>query len=219
MFVNVNGVKLYYEKIGEGEPLILIHGNGESHKVFDTAAYALKDSFTVYSIDSRGHGKSSDIKEYHYEDMADDIYCFIKQLNINKPVVYGFSDGGIIALLLAVRHSEALKSIIASGVNTSPQGLLRVFLAACKIKYFFTRNQRTKLMLYEPNITDEMLKSISIPVFVTCGSRDIIKLSDSKHIAQQIPKSVLKIFDGETHGSYIVNSKKIADYIIEVCKK
>lgn len=219
MFVNVNKVKLYYEKTGSGEPLILIHGNGESHKIFDAAVSVLKEKFTVYAVDSRGHGQSSKITEYHYDDMAEDIYCLIKELDIQKPVVYGFSDGGIIALLLAVKHGKDLKSIIASGANTSPQGLVKGFLSAAKIKYFFTHSQRTKLMLCEPQITDEMLKSITLPVFLTCGSKDVIKISHSKHIAEKIPNAVLKIFDGEMHGSYIVNSKKIAYYIIEVCKK
>ena len=79
MFANVNGIKLYYEKTGEGEPIILIHGNGESHKIFDVAVNVLKTQFTVYAVDSRGHGQSSAIKEIHYDDMAEDIFCFIKE--------------------------------------------------------------------------------------------------------------------------------------------
>lgn len=218
MFANVNGIKLYYEKTGEGEPIILIHGNGESHKIFDVAVNVLKTQFTVYAVDSRGHGQSSAIKEIHYDDMAEDIFCFIKELNIKKPVIYGFSDGGIIALLLASNHSDCLKCIIASGANTNPKGLVNGFSAAVKIKYFFTHSKNAKLMLCEPQITDQMLKKISVPVFITCGSRDIIKLSDSKHIADTVPNAALKIFNGETHGGYIVNSTKIAQYIMEVIK-
>lgn len=215
MIANVNGVKLYYEKTGSGEPIILIHGNGENHRIFNETVDVLKEKFTVYAIDSRGHGESSKISEYHYDDMAEDIYCFIKELNIEKPVIYGFSDGGIIALLLAIGHSDCLKCIIASGANTVPKGLKWGFLAAVRIRRFFTHDKKAKMMLCEPQITDDMLKKINIPVFITCGSHDIIKLSHSKYIADKIPNAFFKVFVGDGHGSYIVNSKKIAQYIIE----
>ena len=59
MKVSVNGVEIYYEQTGSGRPLIMVHGNGEDHTIFDKAANVLKDSFTCYLVDSRGHGQSS----------------------------------------------------------------------------------------------------------------------------------------------------------------
>ena len=73
MFIHVNGVRLFYEKQGTGKPLILLHGNEENHRIFDEAIELLKKHYTVYAVDSRGHGQSDKVLEYHYLDMAKDI--------------------------------------------------------------------------------------------------------------------------------------------------
>ena len=96
MKVFVNNVNLYYETFGEGQPIILLHGNQETHEIFDKLIDKLKDNYKVYAIDSRCHGKSENTKEISYNLMSDDIIEFIKKLNIDKPILYGFSDGGII---------------------------------------------------------------------------------------------------------------------------
>lgn len=219
MIQQTSKISLYYEKTGTGVPLIMLHGNGEDHTIFNKATAVLKKHFTVYAIDTRGHGKSSPVDELHYEDMANDVYEFICKLNLEKPIVYGFSDGGIVALILAIKHPEAISRIVASGVNTQPNGLNTINLLIYKITYFFTRAKRIKLMLTEPNITDTQLNNIKIPVSVTGGSKDMIKQSHLKHIADSIPNSTLTIFNGELHGSYVVNSTKIADFIIETVRK
>lgn len=219
MIQQTSKINLYYEKTGTGVPLIMLHGNGEDHTIFNKATAVLKKHFTVYAIDTRGHGKSSPVDELHYEDMANDVYEFICKLDLEKPIVYGFSDGGIVALILAIKHPEAISRIVASGVNTQPNGLNTINLLIYKITYFFTRAKRIKLMLNEPSITDTQLNNIKIPVSVTGGSKDMIKQSHLKHIADSIPNSTLTIFNGELHGSYVVNSTKIADFIIETVRK
>ena len=219
MIQQTSKINLYYEKTGTGVPLIMLHGNGEDHTIFNKATAVLKKHFTVYAIDTRGHGKSSPVDELHYEDMANDVYEFICKLNLEKPIVYGFSDGSIVALILAIKHPEAISRIVASGVNTQPNGLNTINLLIYKITYFFTRAKRIKLMLNEPSITDTQLNNIKIPVSVTGGSKDMIKQSHLKHIADSIPNSTLTIFNGELHGSYVVNSTKIADFIIETVRK
>ncbi len=212
-------IKLNYEEKGKGFPLILLHGNGENTNYFKNQINFFSEQYKVIAIDTRGHGKSSPVDELHYEDMANDVYEFICKLNLEKPIVYGFSDGGIVALILAIKHPEAISRIVASGVNTQPNGLNTINLLIYKITYFFTRAKRIKLMLTEPNITDTQLNNIKIPVSVTGGSKDMIKQSHLKHIADNIPNSTLTIFNGEFHGSYVVNSTKIADFIIEAVQK
>ena len=215
MFLDTGKIKLYYEKTGTGTPIILLHGNGEDHKIFDKAVRILKNHYTVYAIDSRDHGKSGKVNELHYEDMADDVYDFITFLNLEKPIVYGFSDGGIIALILAVKNQNNLSKIIISGVNAVPNGLKAIHILTYKISYFFHKNSKVKMMLTEPNITDNMLKSIKIPAVITAGSNDMIKQSHMKHIADCIPNSTFTVFKNELHGSYIVNSTKIAEFILK----
>ena len=93
MIINVNNVKLYYEIYGQGKPIILVHGNSETHEIFDVLIENLKENYKVYALDSRCHGKSQNTNKISYDLMAEDMIEFIKKLNISKPVFYGFSDG------------------------------------------------------------------------------------------------------------------------------
>ena len=95
MFIHVNGVRLFYEKQGTGKPLILLHGNEEDHRIFDEAIELLKKHYTVYAVDSRGHGQSDKVLEYHYLDMAKDIQEMIEQLELKDISLMGSSDGAI----------------------------------------------------------------------------------------------------------------------------
>ena len=85
--------------------------------------------------------------------------------------------------------------------------------------YFFGRSPKFKLMLTEPNITAEQLGKINIPVFLTGGSKDMIRQKHMKELADSIHGAKLMIFDGEKHGSYIIHSPKIAEVILEICEK
>lgn len=219
MDINVNNIDIYYEKSGKGRPLIMLHGNGESGKIFKKAASVLENDFTVYLPDSRDHGKSQVTNDLSYDNMAKDIFEFIKKLEIKEPVICGFSDGAITALLLAINHPEIPKAVIACGANSSPKGLKENIRFFMKLNYFFTRSTKTKMMLTQPNISREMLKKITCPALITCGSNDMIKESDSRFIANSIKRSEFRVLKGENHGSYIVNSKKIAAIINDFCKE
>ena len=117
MNIDVNHVNLYYEVYGSGHPVILVHGNGESHEIFDILSEKLKEDYTVYALDSRCHGRSEDTAKISYNLMAEDVIAFIEKLNIKKPVFYGFSDGGNVGLLIAVQKPDLLKELIISGAN------------------------------------------------------------------------------------------------------
>lgn len=213
-FTKVNGIDIFYEKMGEGDPIILLHGNGETHEIFEEAAEQLAKRYTVYLPDTRGHGRSGKVKEYHYEEMARDVYCFIKVMGLEKPILYGFSDGGIVGLLLASQYPSLLKKLVVSGVNTCPDEIKSRYLWWMRVQYAFTRNPLIRLMLTEPDITEEQLQAIDVPVEVTAGSRDMIRQSAMLNICQAIPQSTFTVFAGETHGSYIIHSTKIADHLL-----
>lgn len=209
MIINVNNININYEVYGEGRPIILLHGNSESHKVFDKLIDRLKRDYKVYAIDSRCHGKSENAKSISYELMAQDVISFIKKLDIEKPVLYGFSDGGIVGLLIAIAEPDILSKLIISGANIHPSGLGNINLFIYKIGYLFSRNKLVKMMISEPDITTQQLNSIKIPTYVLAGERDIIKPAHTKLIADNIPNSTLEIISNENHGSYIVHSDKI----------
>jgi len=211
-------IKLYYEKTGTGAPLILLHGNGEDHEIFLEAIEILKEHFTVFALDSRGHGKSSAVSELHYSDMAEDVYHFILENQMEQPVIYGFSDGGIVALLLCIRHPELIQRAIVSGVNVHPHGIKGGWLALFGMIYFFTKSPAYALMLHEPDISKQDLASITVPVDVIGGSRDMISRRHMQAVAAAIPGGSFTELKNETHGSYVVHSEKIAHIILKKTK-
>lgn len=219
MLVKVNNINLNYETFGKGSPIILLHGNQETHEIFDKLIEKLQTNHTIYALDSRCHGKSDNPKDISYELMANDTIAFIKKLNISKPTFYGFSDGGIIGLLIAIKEPDLLSNLIISGANISPDVFTKIDSMLTKLLYFFTRSKFIKMMLNEPNIPLEDLQKITIPVHVLAGERDLIKLEHTKLIADNIKNSTLEIVKGENHGSYIVHSDKIYEIIKKYLEK
>ena len=206
--------------IGKGRPIVLVHGNGEDHHLFDTEIRQLAEAgFTVYAPDSRGHGKSTlvsdePVTEYHYADMAEDIYQFIKALRLKKPALYGHSDGGIIALLLEISHPGTLGIMAASGTNLSPQGLIPSFIEEYSEINKKEEDPLITLMLTEPHIDPESLKKIRIPVLVTAGDNDLILRSETEKIAAALPDSEMVIVEDADHGSYIVDSEVMGKLLL-----
>ena len=213
MFVKVNDVDLYYEKIGTGRPLIMVHGNSEDHTIFNEAAEVLKDHFTVYLPDSRNHGQSSSGEgDLHYETMADDYKKFMEELDLRDVVFYGFSDGGILGLLLA-NKTDRISRLILSGANVTPDGVKAKLKVLVKVLYFFTRDSKMKMILEEPHISKEELNNIKTKTTVIAGENDMVKETETLFIAHNVPDSKLMILPKEGHGSYIVHKTKIADII------
>lgn len=214
LFLEVNGIKLAYTKTGQGNPLILVHGNGEEHSIFDESVQLLKEHFTCYCLDSRGHGESSPVEEYHYQDMADDVDAFIHALGLKEVTFCGFSDGGIIGLLLAQKNKE-IKNLIVCGANTDPLGVKGSVLTVMRILYALKKDPKVFLMLSEPDISEEQLASIQAKTLVVAGQKDLIRLEHTRKIAAAIPGSTSRIVRGEGHGSYIVHSDKLGKLILK----
>ena len=208
MFVKINDIDMYYEIQGQGSPIILVHGNGEDHKIFNVLLKELAKQNKVYTIDSRCHGKSTNTEKLTYNLMAKDIIKFIKKLNIQKPTFYGFSDGGIIGLLVAIKEPKLLKKLIISGANLNPKGLHEKVQAKV-LKIANRGNKLYKLMANEPNITLDELHTIEIPTIVLAGEKDVVTREHTELIANNIKNSTLDIIQGEDHTSYVVHSKKL----------
>lgn len=219
MNINVNNINLYYEIYGKGTPIILVHGNGETHQIFDVLINKLKNNYTVYAVDSRCHGKSEKTEKISYDLMAEDMIYFIKKLKINKPIFYGFSDGGIIGLLIAIKEPKLLSKLIISEANLNPNGISKVILILSKIVYFVTRNKLVRMMVKEPNISIKDLEKINIPTYVLAGEKDVIKEDHTRLIAENIKNSTLEIVPKENHSSYIVHSEKIYNIIKKYINK
>lgn len=217
MYITVNNVRLYYEVTGSGAPLVMVHGNGETHEIFDRAVPLLAEHFTCYLLDSRGHGLSQKVEEYHYEDMAEDVFQFIQALGLEHVTYYGFSDGGIIGLLLASKHPKLLDKMIISGANTRPDAVSKALTLLFKLVNFLHKKPLFALMLTEPHITAAQLEAIETPTLVLAGSKDLVCEEDTRFIAGSIPHATLRILPGEGHASYIVHRSRIAELILDYC--
>ena len=213
MEVLVNNINLYYNVYGTGSPIILLHGNRETNTIFDKLIEELQKNYTVYAIDSRCHGNSSKTKEISYDLMSNDIICFIEKLKINKPILYGFSDGGIIGLLIAIKKPDLLKQLIVSGPNLNPRGLKLHFRLYSILGYLKSKNKLFKLMFTEPNIKLEDLHKIRIPTVLIAGEKDIVKEKHTRLIAKNIKDCKLEILKNEYHSTYVVHSNKLYEII------
>lgn len=209
MFVSVNGVDLFFEKSGAGKPIILLHGNSEDHTKFDSLSEMLAANYTVYALDSRGHGQSSKTDTISYKDLMEDVAAFIKKLEIERPILLGFSDGAIIGLLLSSEYPDILSALISCGANTHPEQLRKWFIVLTKFGYFSTKDPKMRMMFTEPCIPADDLRKIKVPTLVIAGSRDILPERYTREIAKNIPGSECLILPGETHSSYIKHSRRL----------
>ena len=208
---------LYCEEKGDGFPLILLHGNGEDHTYFKDQIRFFSEKYRVIAIDTRGHGQSPrGDGEFSLSRFADDLYAFMIERKIENAHLLGFSDGGNIALLFALKHPERVCKLILNGANLDPSGLKKSTRLPIELGYFFARlfekksdkakqkAEMLRLMVNEPHISVSELKKLRMPVLVIAGTKDMIKEKHTRLIADSIEDSCL-IFE---EGDHFIASKR-----------
>lgn len=219
-WVKVNGTRLLYAVRGplDGLPVVLLHGNGGSHKSMWTQAKRLAlAGYRVYSPDSRGQGANPPLDEYHYEDMAADTFAFIRKLSLHKPAVYGWSDGGILALLLEMEHPGTCSLIAVSGANLFPD--CGDAFEDFKQWVLEQNTPVTRMMLEEPDINPAELKAIKCPALITVGDRDLISTEHTRLISDNIPGSELVVVKRATHGSFIKRNPRMGRLLLDFFRR
>lgn len=220
-FIKINGVNLYYEIYGTGEPILLIHGNSTGIKGWAPQIAHFSKKYQVIAVDCRGRGNSELGKDsLTYIQQANDLSVLIKELKLKDVTIIGKSDGGIIGLLMAIYYPEGLKQLVSHSANAEPDGLYaqsvkeihdkRVEAETMLAKGDTTKNwkleqQKNRMMEFQPHIKAEDLKKISIPVLITSGDRDVIREEHTLWIYQHIPFANLNISPGEVHRMPTVN--------------
>ena len=216
-YIKTRGINLYYETYGEGEPLLIIHGNGGSINNFIYQIPYFAKSYKVILADSRAQGKSIDRGDsLSYEMITDDLNALLDTLNIKNSYVIGWSDGGINGLLLAMRHPEKVKKLAVTGANLWPdQTAVDPFINKWARNYYdslkklpATPNIKesiklTRLLCFEPHITTTQLKNITCPTLVIGGDHDVILPQHTMLIAQSIPNSYLWLLPNSGHSTPI----------------
>lgn len=115
-FISANGLEIFYRDVGQGRSLILLHGATDTHKLWQSSVPFFADSFRVLTPDSRGHGHTiNPSNRLSYRDMADDLAEFIHGLKLEKPFVFGYSDGGQAALEFGMHYPDIPSGLVIGG--------------------------------------------------------------------------------------------------------
>lgn len=212
---------LFYREQGSGEPLILLHGNGENGAYFSDQISFFSKRYRVIVPDTRGHGQSPrGTAPFTLVQFAEDLCAFMDEHAIPKANLLGFSDGGNIALLFALRYPERVLKLILNGANLSPSGVKASFqipiIIGYRIASFFGRwRDKAKkhadmlaLMVKEPDICPEQLKTVGVPSLVIAGTRDMIKKKHTRLLAASLPDSSLVLIPGD----HFIAAKKPAAF-------
>lgn len=203
-------IQHFFIEKGQGEPLLLLHGNGENCGYFKGQIDEFAKYYHVFAIDTRGHGQTprGDMP-FTISQFADDLDLFMKSKEIKKAHILGFSDGGNIALAFALKYPEKVDRLILNGANINPGGVKRSVQIPIEIGYRIAKRSSAKsekakrnaemlgLMVNEPNISPEELSAITAKTLVIAGTNDMIKTSHTRLITENIPKSSLVFIKGD----------------------
>jgi pimeloyl-ACP methyl ester carboxylesterase len=232
-YYNIRGFKMYCEVYGEGKPLLMIHGNGGNISAFSKNIPYFAKKYKVIAVDSRAHGKSTDSKDsLSFEMMADDFSALLDTLHIDKSYVLGWSDGGINAILLAMRHPDKVIKFASTGANLWPDSTaltpatwksMRDQYNSDKNKPITTAKQKNDWKIFmldwlQPNIPLSALKAITCPALIICGDHDLIPVEHTNLIFQNIKKGFLWVVPNSGHGTLIEHTddfnKKVDDFFM-----
>jgi pimeloyl-ACP methyl ester carboxylesterase len=233
----INGVDIYYEVYGEGDPVLFIHGGLANGDYWVNVIPAITDAgYQAIVMDSRGHGRSSfDETLISYEVMANDVLGLMDHLDIDKFDLVGWSDGGIIGLELAIHHPERLKKVVAYGANFDPTGVRLDINENAYWNAFVERASEdyqtlsphperwdeflgniSNMWATEPNYTEEQLRSITTPFLILDGAKEeAIDLNQTKLMALLIPGAELVIMPDTGHFAAFEQPEEFARIVLE----
>jgi pimeloyl-ACP methyl ester carboxylesterase len=218
-YYDIRGFKMYCEVYGQGHPLLIIHGNSGSINNFVYQIPYFSRKYRVIIADSRAQGKSTDDGDsLSYEMMADDYASLLDAMKIDSAYVIGWSDGGINALLLAIRHPKKVEKLASTGANlvpdttAVPQQILDMVMPRYKTmqaKQAKTPREKNRLKLLrllveQPHISLVDLQKISCPSLIIGGDHDVIKEEHTMLIYKNIPRAYLWILPDSGHSTPIV---------------
>ncbi|MCC8427170.1 alpha/beta fold hydrolase [Mucilaginibacter sp. UR6-11] len=216
-FYDVRGIKMYIEVYGSGKPLLLIHGNGGNMASFSGIIPYFAKKYQVIAADSRAHGRTKDDRDsLSFEMMADDFDALLTAMHIDSAYVLGWSDGGINALVLAMRHPGKVIRLASTGANLVPDstGLIpsywkseerdyKEWQTKMPLKDAKTKNTYKIFLLdwLQPNIPFSALRAIKAPSLIIGGDHDLIPVHHTVDIYLNIPNASLWIVPNSGHAT------------------
>jgi pimeloyl-ACP methyl ester carboxylesterase len=248
-YAPVNGLQLYYELHGEGQPLVLIHGGGSTIQTsFSKILPLLAEHFKIIAVELQAHGhtRDRDTPESFEQDAAD-IIALLSHLQIDKASFLGFSNGGQTAMQIGIISPDLVNKLIIVSAFYTRDGAIKGFFeslnnahlgnmpAFLKEAYLqIAGNDSTGLqrmfekdrnrMIEFKGWSDKELSSIKAPALIIAGDKDVMTSEHTVQMARVIPDSQLMILPGN-HGSFIGEGEsakqesKIPELVVEVIRE
>ncbi len=214
-------IEHFYVEQGQGEPLILLHGNGEDCGYFKHQIEAFSSRYHVYALDTRGHGKTPrGERPFTIRQFAQDLLEFMEKRQIGKAHLLGFSDGGNIAMVFAVRYPDRVEKLILNGANLDAGGVKRTVQIPIETGYriariFAGKSGKAKrnaellgLMVNDPNVPAQELSKITARTLVIAGTKDMVKEKHTRLIAKSLSNAELAFI----HGDHFIAAKKPEEF-------
>ncbi len=232
------GAKIFYAIHGKGDPVILLHGGMGNGDHFSAQVTALRDTFQVIVIDTRGHGRSSLGKgKLSYHLMAADVRAVMAKLKLERAAIVGWSDGGAIGLDLAVLNPERVSRLFIIGTNYDAKGsksrrgkppstTFSQYTAKCRADHAKLGNTAKSFQAQidamlpvwrnPGGFTKEQISSIKAPTLVALGDHDeIIELAQIEEMSQIIPKGQLAVLENTSHFAMWQDPKTFNKLLLE----
>jgi pimeloyl-ACP methyl ester carboxylesterase len=216
LWAQIHGHRIYYALRGDGPTLVFLHGGGDSGEhSFERQLDVFAEHHHIVAPDQVGQGRTPAVSgPLSYSAMMQDTAELLRTLKLKRVDLIGFSDGGILALMLALREPDLVRRVVVSGVNVSPEGLraeqLEVLRAAQTRTPTTIDEKLAQLWLTSPTASElglGLLKGIRQPVLVVSGDRDLIKLQHTLEIFHALPVAELCILPGTDHATFSARSE------------
>lgn len=233
--VTLGGGTAYHEIVGEGQPLVLLHGGFCSLETMRPIGDALSAGFRVHAAERAGHGRTADREgPFGYDRMAADTLAYLDATGIDAAHVVGFSDGAIVGLLLARDHPARVRSLVAISANLDPGGFVPDDYPHVTVPDETTAQLRREyeelspdgpehaevvlgklleLWQREPDIPAASLAAVAAPTLVMAGEHDAVARDHTTSIAAAIPGAALEIVPGTTHLLVVERPAEVAERI------
>jgi pimeloyl-ACP methyl ester carboxylesterase len=216
-FITSDGVQIYFETYGSGEPVLVLHGGLGCIEGMHKQIRALAGQYFVIAPDSRSHGRSGDAPgPLTYAQLGRDMVTLLDELNLPSVNIVGWSDGGITGLELAMRYPHRVRKLVAIGANYDVQGMIEMPAIRSEVPPLrgacgrvqpdpssWPSRYRKVIEMWrnQPNYSLADLGKITAPTLIMAGEFDSIRRSHTSRLAKAISRSREIIIEGGTHSA------------------
>ncbi|MFL5429771.1 MAG: alpha/beta fold hydrolase [Myxococcales bacterium] len=243
-YAPVNGLSLYYEVHGQSRPgivpLVLLHGGGSTIETsFGKLLPLLSKDRQVIAFEQQGHGHTADIRDrpFSFTQSADDAAALLRHLEVEKADFFGYSNGGHIALEIALRHPGLVRALVLESMMYSRAGCDPGFWAGFEhakladmprelqdaylhtaphpedLPFFFRKS--VERMRSFKGWTDEQVRSIRAPALVVLGDRDLVLVDHAARMQRLLPDAQLAVLPGADHMTVVARADEVAALVLQ----